>query len=465
MKIESNSQLIKVLLLFLGIVIISGCATKEKLYYAAPTLLPETERAMKTAGFWTGRNPCPDRIILDREGIETLNLYVRDELRLTLDITQLSSPFPGKEMTEKREEILAYYRGKRFYREDGSTLITRFYKELVANMNFGSVPSGIDIRYGLVVRYTDQRVFPTGEAIYAKPYDIDFDEFQNSALDIGTPVAVMHTSLDGKWYYVKDQLDSGWVPVENVALCSLDELEKFSGGTSFAVVIKPKGEIFLDLNMTVYYDYARMGAKFPLLEKEDSGIARIALPFRKEDGTLLKKVGYIRGEDVHKGYLSYTPRNIIRQAFELLNAPYGWGGMYGEQDCSRFVQEVFATVGISLPRNSSKQSQVGILIGELADTADETTRLDLLSQEAIGGCTLLYMRGHIMLFLGMVHDRPYAIHNPWAYRQKEWWGDKIRLINRVAVTDLSLGKGSKKGSFLERLCSIRLISCTDFNPL
>jgi len=465
MKIESNSQLIKILLLFLAIVIISGCATKEKLYYAAPTLLPETKRVMKTAGFWTGRNPCPDRTILDREGIDTLNLYVRDDLGLTHDITQLPSPFPGKEMTEKREEILAYYGGKRLYREDGSTLTSRLYKELIANMNFGSVPSGIDIQYGLVVRYTDQRVFPTGEAVYAKPRDIDFDEFQNSALDIGTPVAVMHTSLDGKWYYVKDQLNSGWVPVENVALCSLDELKNFSSGTSFAVVIKPKGEIFLDLNMTVYYDYARMGAKFPLLEKEDSGIARIALPFRKEDGTLLKKVGYIRGEDVHKGYLSYIPRNIIRQAFELLNAPYGWGGMYGEQDCSRFVQEVFATVGISLPRNSSKQSQVGILIGKLADTADETTRLDLLSQEAIGGCTLLYMRGHIMLFLGMVRDRPYAIHTPWAYRQKEWWGDRIRLINRVVVTDLSLGKGSKKGSFLERLCSIRLISCTDFNPL
>jgi hypothetical protein len=37
-----------------------------------------------------------------------------------------------------------------------------------------------------------------------------------------------------------------------------------------------------------------------------------------------------------------------------------------------------------------------------------------------------------------------------------WWGGDIaREVNRVVVSDLSLGKGSQKGSLLERIISIR----------
>ena len=63
-------------------------------------------------------------------------------------------------------------------------------------------------------------------------------------------------------------------------------------------------------------------------------------------------------EDVHPGFLPYTARNIYKQALVMLNQPYGWGDMYGEQDCSRFLQMVFATVGIMLPRDSKDQAQV-----------------------------------------------------------------------------------------------------------
>ena len=448
------------LLLTLIIGMISGCAAKEKLYYAAPTLLPGTERVMKTAGFWAGHHPFPDRIILDRTGIDRLNLYVQDELKLTRDITRLESPLPGDYVRGTIQEIMDYYAGRDLYHENGSALTPRFYAEMTGYMNLHALPAKIDVRYGLIVRYTDQRVFPTGKAVYAKPHDRDFDEFQNSALDIGTPVAVARTSLDGKWYYVIDSLNAGWVPVEAVALCALEELKRFIAAESFAVVTEAKGSLFLDSGMRVYYDYARMGVRLPLHDIQNN-IAAILLPLRNEDGTLSKRAGYIRADEIHAGYLPYTPRTMIRQAFELLNAPYGWGGMYGEQDCSRFVQQVFATVGISFPRNSSKQSRVGILIGEYADNAAQETKLDIVSGEAIGGCTLLYMRGHIMLLLGTVHGTPYAIHSTWAYRQPRWGRDRVRVINRVAVTNLSLGAGSKKGSWLERLRSIRVVSFAD----
>ncbi len=460
MKHNPPHRVAKFLLLVLVIVLVSGCAMKERLYYAAPTLLPGTQRAMKTAGFWAGRHPFPDRIILDSEGITRLNLSVQDELGLTLDITRLASPLPGDGVRSTIQDSLGYCAGRRLYHEDGREISPRFYAEMTEHMNMSSLPSEIDARYGLIVRYTDQRVFPTTVALYAKPHDRDFDELQNSALDIGTPVVVAHTSLDGKWCYVIDPLSAGWVPVEAVALCTLEELKRFIGAEPFAVVTEAKGSLFLDSGMRVYYDYARMGARFPLRGTQN-GIAVICLPLRGEDGSLTEQAGYIREDEIHEGYLPYTPRTILRQAFELLNAPYGWGGMNGEQDCSRFVQQLFATVGISLPRNSSKQSQAGVLIGEYPANAAKEAKLDTVSGEAIGGCTLLYLRGHIMLFLGMVHDTPYAIHSTWGYREPTWWGDRVRVINRVAVTNLSLGEGSKKGSYLERVRSIRLITLPD----
>lgn len=446
------------LLPVLAAAFVCGCAAKERLYYAAPTLLPGTERAMKTAGFWTGRHPFPDRIIIDRTGIHRLNLYMQDELELTCDITRLPSPLPAEQVTGRVREIMDYYAGRRLYHEEGRRVTPGFYTEMTVQMNLQALPGGIDVRYGLIVRHTDQRVFPTAAALHAKKYDRDFDELQNSALDIGTPVAVAHTSLDGRWYYVIDPLNAGWVPVEAVALCTLEEMKRFTGADPFAVVTRAKGGLFLDSAMRIYYDYARMGARLPLREKGTDGIAVVLLPLRGENGTLSERPGYIRAEEIHAGYLPYTPRTMIRQAFELLNTPYGWGGMYGEQDCSRFVQEVFATVGISLPRNSSKQSLVGNLIVEYPDGAAGGEKLTALTENGVGGCTLLYMRGHIMLFLGTVHDVPYAIHSTWAYRQPRWGGDRVRVINRVAVTQLSLGERSKKGSWLERLRSIRVVS-------
>lgn len=461
MKHTRPCRLVHLLLPVLVIAMMPGCAAKEKLYYAAPTLLPGTQRAMKTAGFWAGRHPFPDRIILDRQGIADLNRQIQDERGLTRDIARISSPVPGKEVQGRIEEITAYFAGRHLYHEDGSTVTPQFYAEMAEHMTLNTLPAEIDVRYGLIVRYTDQRAFPTTAPLYAKKHDRDFDELQNSALDIGAPVAVVHTTSDRKWYYVIDQLNAGWVPAEAVALCTLEELKQFTDAEPFAVVTRAKGELFLDSVMRVYYDYARMGVRLPFQGKRTDGIAEILLPLRGEDGTLSEQTGYIREEDVHEGYLPYTPRTIMRQAFELINTPYGWGGMYGEQDCSRFVQELFATVGIFFPRNSSKQSQVGHLLGEYSDGAAKKVKLDILSGEAIGGCTLLYLRGHIMLFLGTIDGTPYAIHSTWGYRQPKWWGDRVRVINRVAVTTLSLGEGSKKGSYLERLRSVRVIAPAD----
>ena len=63
-----------------------------------------------------------------------------------------------------------------------------------------------------------------------------------------------------------------------------------------------------------------------------------------------------------------------------------------------------------------------------------------------------------MLYLGEVDDRHYAIHSTYAFRKPVKSMDQIVRINRVAVSDLSLGQGSTRGSLADRLVSMRKLS-------
>ncbi|MBW1700527.1 MAG: SH3 domain-containing protein [Deltaproteobacteria bacterium] len=460
MDSESNSTgslFLRTFLIFSFLLVFSRCSVKERPRYTAPTLLPGTERQMKSPGFWISRHPFPDKVILNPVQIKKLNAHIEHGLKTRKVISRLDPQYSGKELVSYLEKKLNRSYKKGLYLSNRKRASLGFYQEIRKRMNLDVIPSEIRLRYGFIVRYADQRVFPTEDGLFAEPDDTDFDELQNSALDIGTPLEILHQSTDRKWYYVIAPLSSGWVQAEQVALCSLKELKPLTNYSPFAVVIRPKAGVYLDSSLTQYYDYVRMGIRLPLY-KMDSKVVQVIIPLRKPDGTFVEKTAYVRKEMVHEGYLQFTARNIIQQAFELLNAPYGWGGMYGEQDCSRFIQEIFATIGIFFPRNSSDQTQVGCLIGEFDKNSTEKEKLEILSKKAIGGISVLYIKGHIMMFLGTANKKPYAIHATWAYRDPARKGNAVRKINRVAISDLFLGRGSKRGSLLKRLMMIRNIS-------
>ncbi|MDD5036774.1 MAG: NlpC/P60 family protein, partial [Methylococcaceae bacterium] len=134
------------------------------------------------------------------------------------------------------------------------------------------------------------------------------------------------------------------------------------------------------------------------------------------DGSVQMVSGFIAREDMSIGYLPYTARSVYRQAFKMLNAPYGWGDMYREQDCSRFLQMVFATFGIELPRNSGGQAKTGRSIAEFKETTPSDNKLNTILTRSLQGLTILRMTGHIVLYLGDVNGHPYAIHATWSYR-------------------------------------------------
>ena len=434
-----------------------GCVTTQQVYYAAPSELSATQRQMKTPGFWIARHPSPDLIIMNAQEIIQFNRHVQNDLKLTKDLLDLPAEFSGDELVKEWNDAINKFKIQSLYAANGRHPEGAFWDEVRTKMTKVQMPEKVTPAYGFIVHYADQRLLPTREGLYAKPGDIDFDELQNSTLDVGTPVAVLSSRSDGQWYYVEAPLSAGWVEKDKITLTDRGKVEDDLNDKDFVVVTKAKADIFLNQEMTEYYDYARMGSKFRIGEGTyDNGTVSVWVPTQAQDGLLIFKEGFMKQDDVHQGYLSYTPRTMIEQAFELLNEPYGWGGMYGEQDCSAFLDEIFSTAGIVLPRNSADQRKSGVVLAQFNDETDQE-KLAML-KKAVGGVTLLGMKGHILLYLGVVNDRPYAIHSVWAYREPGGKVDRIRVINRVAVSDLFLGEGSKNGSLLKRLKEVVFVS-------
>ncbi len=445
-------------IIFVTILLLSsGCAahTGQLRYFSAPTVLPDVGTAMKTPGFWVSRIGSPDEPVMSAAQIQEFNRRLI-KAKLRDDIADYPATFSGRPVKNALDEQLKRTASRGLFLESGEKAGSDFFTGISQNMRLEDIPDNLAVKFALVCSNSEQRVLPTGRTLTEKPLDIDFDELQNNSLDINTPVAVLWQTKDSAWSYAVGPSSMGWLKSENLAWCGKADIGKMYTG-DFIVVTEAKADIYLDKEMKNFYGFVRMGARFPVKDYSES-LTEIVLPVRDEKGGLRQVSGYMRSKDIHRGYLPYTPRAIIEQAFEMLNTPYGWGGANGEQDCSQFLQEIFATVGLDIPRNSSLQAKAGILLCAFADEDDRSVRLQKVLAKCRPGLSLMYMQGHIMLYLGQVDGVPYAIHDTWAYRQRIGQKDTPILINRVTVSGLDLGQGSTKGSLLNRLKSIRLLS-------
>jgi|GEM_PF-135264 len=153
-----------------------------------------------------------------------------------------------------------------------------------------------------------------------------------------------------------------------------------------------------------------------------------------------------------------TRRAVLREAFAYLGSPYGYGGKDGGLDCSRFLIEVFAAFGLELPRHSSWQPKAVSFSVDVAGIP-RSDKLGLLDAAQRRGVVLLQLDGHIMLYLGRdARDRPMVMHAFAHYLETcPNGGETAVLADRIEVSDLMLGDGTSKTSFLDRIATISVI--------
>jgi cell wall-associated NlpC family hydrolase len=310
------------------------------------------------------------------------------------------------------------------------------------------------------------RSFPTDTRVFTSSDDTDIDRFQETAEFPGTPVLIAHASRDGRWLFVVSPRYAAWTHRENVAEGSADEVLKYPGrmpqrvvtGATIRTVFTPEqpavSQLQLDMGVAVPV-LSDQPADQPVNGQSPYASYVVDLPVRQVDDKLAFSPALIqRNADTQGDYLPLSEANIIRQAFKFLGERYGWGHDYDGRDCSGFVSDVYRSMGVQMPRNTSKQAiSPGFEHQAFGDKDGHDVRYRAAMALKVGD--LVYIPGHVMMVIGALNGRPYVIHDTSGISYRDGKGAMRRVkLNEVSVTPLLPLMYDDQHSYIDRMTSI-----------
>ncbi|GGD34080.1 hydrolase Nlp/P60 [Malaciobacter pacificus] len=324
------------------------------------------------------------------------------------------------------------YRLKKIYLENHILATPEWFDKQIDNSNFEEYNT--TIKKAITLKNTNVRVLPTSSVMFYNPNKpgegFPFDYNQNSLLKINTPVIVSHFSKDRAWAYIQASIVGGWVKVEDIAFVDDEFINKFKND-NYYVAVKEKFPIY-DI---IFREYVKVGTIFP---KDENGYI-IAKPDFNQNAKL---VHIELTNEVEKMPIAFNKENKVKIAKEMMDEPYGWGGLLNNRDCSSFTQDFFTPFGKYLHRNSKAQTKNG----EYLDVSklSKNEKKEFIKKHGIPFSTLVYLKGHIMLYIGIKEDEPLVMHNMWSVRLKDKWGKKYRhIVGKATITTLEPGKDLK----------------------
>jgi cell wall-associated NlpC family hydrolase len=355
------------------------------------------------------------------------------------------------QLLEKIRSISKPSSHKRFY-DNGEQLNQKDYVGYIESTNQHAVKTENTVAFGLVVRRSVLRTFPTSDRVFKWGKDRDLDRFQESGLFPGDAVAILHESKDKQWLLVQAYNYLAWMPKADVAMGNKSDISAFKNDDNFIVVTGSKVFTNYVPNQAALSNIQLdMGIRLPLAKRSEYSHVLygqnpfanyiVKLPIRNADGKLaLKLVPIPRGQDLRVGYLPFTKQNLVTQSFKFLGERYGWGHDYNGRDCTGFIGEIYKSFGLLMPRNSGQQAK-----GEYGrnnffakDTA-KADKLKAIEQMEVGD--LIYIPGHVMMYLGHENSTPFIIHDVKGLSYTDEQGEVYRgTLNGVSVTPLLLLK-------------------------
>ena len=350
-----------------------------------------------TADYWIRENSDKydvRKVIYTLDEINDINknnIFGAYNKTLVVDVKAIDEVITGskvKTLIEGYTNISKYT----IYNDNGT--VNSDSTSILNNRNLSGINTNVNVKFGLVTDFCNLRSYPTD--CYSK--DKSKDMFQETSLNVGEGVAIYHTSLDGKWYFVQAANYNGWIPANSVALCSKTEMVNFLSATEKVVVIANY--------VTINNHHVRMGQAFPLEKIEDDKYV-IKFPTRNSNGSLSYMSYKVSdNKDYNLGYLPYTYENILKQGFKILGMSYSWGDKYETgRDCSSTQNAVLACFGFSMPRNTSNQRSIPTYSKTLSSLSSATIK-------TYNPGTLIFSSGHVMMYIGIdASGNPYILHN------------------------------------------------------
>ncbi len=417
----------------------------------APALLPHVEPRHRTLAYWLERASHDgdlDAPLLSTAEVADHNLALRGDPENSRVLAHaLGEDVPAQELLAEVNERIAYLRQRieagELVDEDGEA------PDLAALAPLTSIPSPRRADH-VALAPTPLRCSPSREPLFTKPIDPAFDRNLCSTARAQELVEVLARWPNGM-RLARTRYAMGFIDPDAPLSPAL------SGEARAGILGSARAALASDRRVTLEgggeIDLAH-GTLLPVADREATPEARKALWLATSDG--FRRSAPLDPSALIPSARPLTRRALLTEAFRYLGSPYGWGDRGGARDCSRYLLDVFESFGIEMPRHSGRQAAAGTFSIDASGVADPAEKRLLIEAAARSGIVLLHFPGHIMLYLGETEAGvPMAIHAFSEYLATcPEGGETLRRVDRVEVSDLTLGEGSSRKSFLERITKI-----------
>lgn len=414
--------------------------------------------------FWITRTKSPDAVLMARADIDARNARLLREDASMHDLAALPATL-DRARVAGWIEALAAPPTRPLWDEAGTPVPEAMLAAIVANRALAAIPASQPTRFGMAVRRAPLRAFPTALRVFRSKGDTDIDRFQESALFPGDAVVIAHASADGRWLFVVSTHYAAWTEADAVAQGTRDAVLAYARRTPYRVITGAKPRtVFtreeprlseLQLDMGTRVPLAAVAPGQPVNGQHPYTAWTLDLPVRDTDGrlafspALLPKIADSSGD-----YLPLTRANLLRQAFKFLGERYGWGHAYNGRDCSGFVSDVYRSMGVQLPRNTGDQAKSPVFIRTRFEPGDpREKRMAAVRAMQVGD--LIYIPGHVMMYIGEIDGLPYVIHDIHGGSYLDADGAlRTMRINGVSVTPLLPLRFDKDHDYVDRITNI-----------
>ena len=314
-----------------------------------------------------------------------------------------------------------------------------FFDEMKSNSNFENYLT-LNKR-AITLKEVNVRAFPTDRPLLRDPLKagegFPFDYLQNTTIHANKPLLATHYSKDKEWVHIFSSFAYGWVKANEIAFLEKRYTDLWQKAEQIFVtkenesIYSSKGEFLFK---------SKIGMMFALIGEDESQYTVLTVSSYKNTQPLFLK-SKISKQSAHKGILPFSTKNMDLIVYEIMKSNYGWGGMYGQRDCSSTLRDLYTPFGIWLPRNSYQQSKVGDVLS-LEGLSDEE-KIVTIKEKAIPFKTLLYKKGHIVLYVGTFNDAIIVFQNTWGIRTKKNGKEGRFIIGKTIFSTLSVGKNLK----------------------
>ena len=277
------------------------------------------------------------------------------------------------------------------------------------------------------------RVLPTDE-VYFYHYKLagqgyPFDNLQMSAIWVGTPLYILTETQDHAWALVLTPEFIAWVKVSGLARASEAFINTWRtcAKKDLAAIIHSQTSLIDEAGQ--FQATAYVGAVFPA--ENIAPDFKLLIPSRDSQQQAEIKYAHLAADQAALMPLIASPQNFAQVISTLIGRPYGWGGLYFYNDCSAELKSLLTPFGIWLPRHSSDQVYAGRMI-DMSGAGTEV-RLAYLLEHGHPFLTLVYIGGHVFLYVGSFPNPNSSQHEAMALTYQNLWGLSPKPSTRRAI--------------------------------